>query len=360
MFVPGLAMLPLAPSPGSGLDVAKLISVALCGFMFTITSVGLFALFFQKATGSLINVPLVSKTVSTTTSSAVPKPYREETQKMLLQASVLTGAISIAATRLGNPYAGPLNALFMLCSTVASYVWASCALPATFTKFVHPLAIGSFLTLVVTQLVALATGKSFLDTLRRYKTGSLAIMKVGAGDILLHMLGPAVISFAISMYSRKKLLKDNLLVVMAATLVSSAGGLFGTAAFVRAIQLGGANGRLIRLSVLPRNITTALAMAVATLLGGDISIAASVVIMSGIIGATFGRKVLTAMGIHNPISRGLAMGASAQGLGVATLVSEPDAFPFAAMAMILTAVTTTTLVTIPPIKAALINLATGA
>ena len=278
---------------------------------------------------------------------------------MLLTASVVTGAISIAASRLGNEYATPLNTLFMGFSTVAAYVWGYCSLPAAFTKIVHPLIIGTFLTLGVTQLSGWATGTTFLDMLKTYKVGSLDITKAGAGDILLHMLGPAVISFAVSMYSRKKLLKENLFVVLIAVLVSSVGGLFGTAAFVRAIQLGGRNGTLIRLSVISRNVTTALAMAITSILGGDISIATSVVIMTGVTGATYGRSILTAMGIHDPVSRGLAIGASSQGLGVASVISEPDAFPFAAMSMVLTAVSATTLVSIPAVKDALVKLATG-
>jgi putative effector of murein hydrolase len=161
------------------------------------------------------------------------------------------------------------------------------------------------------------------------------------------------------MYSRKQLLKENLLIVTAAFLVSSIGGLFGTAAFVKLINLGGASGRLVRLSVLPRNVTTPLAIAITNLLEGDISIAASVVVLTGIVAATYGRSLLSAMGINDPIARGLSVGASGQALGVASLKPEPDAFPFAAMSMVLTAVSATTLVSIPAVKDALISLATG-
>ena len=331
-------------------------AVALLGFVYTLSSVGFSVLFLRKAAGTLVSAPATTKSLS----APATKPFRAETRDMLIKASVLMGAISIAATRLGNNYATPLHTLFMGCATVAAYVWGACSLSDAFTKIVHPLVIGTFLTMVITRLSGLATGRTFLDTLRTYKVGSLDLMKVGAGDILLHMLGPAVISFAISMYSRKKLLKENLFVVAIAVLVSSAGGLFGTAAFVRAIQLGGMNGALVRLSVLSRNITTALAIAITSILGGDISIATSVVIFTGITGATYGRSLLTAMGIHDPVSRGLAVGASAQGLGVASMIGEPDAFPFAAMSMVLTAVAATTLVSIPAVKEVLVKLATGA
>ena len=329
------------------------------GFLFTLSSVAFSVLFLRKAAGTAINAPSIAKLTTTKSAAPAVKPFKEETLQMLLTASVVTGAISIAASRLGNEYATPLNTLFMGFSTVAAYVWGACSLPAAFTKIVHPLIIGTFLTLGVTQLSGWATGTTFLDMLKTYKVGSLDITKAGAGDILLHMLGPAVISFAVSMYSRKKLLKENLFVVLIAVLVSSVGGLFGTAAFVRAIQLGGTNGALVRLSVLSRNVTTALAMAITSILGGDISIATSVVIMTGVTGATYGRSILTAMGIHDPVSRGLAIGASSQGLGVASVISEPDAFPFAAMSMVLTAVSATTLVSIPAVKDALVKLATG-
>jgi putative effector of murein hydrolase len=103
-----------------------------------------------------------------------------------------------------------------------------------------------------------------------------------------------------------------------------------------------------------------LAIAVTSILGGNISIASSVVVLTGIFAATFGRSILSSMGIHDPVARGLGIGGAGQGLGVASMSPEPDAFPFAAMSMILTAVCATTLVSIPAVKDTLINLATGA
>jgi putative effector of murein hydrolase len=202
----------------------------------------------------------------------------------------------------------------------------------------------------------MSTGSSFLDVLKTFKVGNLDLMTTGAGDILLFLLGPSVVSFSVAMFSRRTLLKENFLIVMAAMLVSSVGGLFGTAAFVKAIKLGGSSGYMIRLSVLARNVTTALAMAITDMLGGDISIVAVVVVLSGILGATYGRRLLDAMGIVDPVARGLALGASGQGLGVSSMVSETDAFPFAAMGLVLTAVFATTLVSIPAVKEILLNI----
>jgi len=65
------------------------------------------------------------------------------------------------------------------------------------------------------------------------------------------------------------------------------------------------------------------------------------------------------VGIKDPVSRGIGIGASAQGLGVASMSNEKEAFPFAAISMVLTAVVATTMVSIPAVKESIINLATG-
>ncbi|CAJ1950455.1 unnamed protein product [Cylindrotheca closterium] len=362
-FVPGLAMLPLAPSVGSGFEVAKVLAVVIIGWAYSISTVTYPVLFLRLSQGAsnkkAAPAPVKKLKKKTAPAAAPVKPFADETLSGLLKGSVATAILSFAATKMGNDLATPLQSIFLGISTFATYVWAA-RLPSSFNAFIHPLITSTILTLGVICATGLATGFSFINVLKTYKTGTLDLMKTGAGDVLLFLLGPSVVSFAVAIYGRKKLLKENFLIVMIGMLISSGGGLFGTAAFVRLIQLGGKTGALVRLSVLSRNVTTALSMAIAGMLGGDVSIAASVVVLTGIFGATCARRTLDALGITDPITRGLATGASSQGLGVATLVNEPDAFPFAAMGMVLTAVVATCLVSIPAVKDALIKLSGGA
>jgi putative effector of murein hydrolase len=344
--------------------VFKILAVVILGFVYTISTVAFPVLFLRGAQGTLAKAtppkaPKRGKAPKVPKPSAPPKPYADETMSRLFKGTVATAILSLAATKMGNELATPLQSIFLCVGTFATYVWGA-RLPAGFNKVVHPLITSTALTIGIIFLTGKATGSEFIDVLKTYKTGTLDLMKTGAGDVLLFLLGPSVVSFGVAIYGKKKLLKENFFIVMAAMLISSGGGLFGTAAFIRAIQLGGSNGRMVRLSVISRNVTTALSMAIAGILGGDLSIAASVVVLTGIIGATYGRRILDAFGIKDPITRGLAIGASSQGLGVSSLVGEPDAFPFAAMSMVLTAVCATVLVSIPPIKDALIKLSIGA
>eukprot|EP00559_Dactyliosolen_fragilissimus_P002854 CAMPEP_0184859528 /NCGR_PEP_ID=MMETSP0580-20130426/4494_1 /TAXON_ID=1118495 /ORGANISM="Dactyliosolen fragilissimus" /LENGTH=540 /DNA_ID=CAMNT_0027356181 /DNA_START=98 /DNA_END=1720 /DNA_ORIENTATION=- len=360
-FVPGLVMFPLAPSMGSSLEFIKVLATVVIGFYYTASTTSYAVLALRKMQGAS-NTPAViappSNKKGPITPVSPPKPFSKELLNDLIKAFVLSGAISLGATMTNNQYASPIRAIFMTITTFTGYVWGA-RLPSSFTKVVHPLVTSTFVTLITTFLVGMLIGTPFKEVLATYKSGSLSPMTIGAGDFLLYLLGPSVVSFAIAMYSRKTVMAQNLLVVITSVLVPTVGGLFGTAAFARLLGIGGKAGRILRLSLLPRNVTTPLAIAITNILGGDISLAALVVVFTGIFGATYGGRILTTLGVHDPVARGLGIGAAAQGLGVASFVNEKEAFPFAAISMVLTAVGATTLVSIPFVKDALIAVATG-
>jgi putative effector of murein hydrolase len=288
-------------------------------------------------------------------SSPPAKPFSDALSTGLCILTGTTGLISLLLSNLKHGFSGSSSALFMLSATLHNFVYGS-RLPKTFTKVVHPLVTCTMITWATQQLFAMATGSTFFSVLKSYKTGSLGLATAGAGDILLFLLGPAVVSLAISMYDRRRLMRENLLEVFTAIGVSSFGGLFGTAAIVRLLRVA---SPYLRLSLLSRNITSPLAMAIANILGGDVSLAVSMVVVTGLIGANFGGRILDAFGVKDAVARGLGIGAAAHGLGTAAIVNEKDAFPFAAIAMALTATTCTCLVSVPAIKSALVKLALG-
>lgn len=64
----------------------------------------------------------------------------------------------------------------------------------------------------------------------------------------------------------------------------------------------------IAASVLPKSVTTPIAMAVGGSIGGIPAVSAVCVIFVGILGAVFGHTLLNAMRIKTKAARGLAMG----------------------------------------------------
>merc|ERR1712045_923239 len=139
-------------------------------------------------------------------------------------------------------------------------------------------------------------------------------------------------------------------------LVSSAGGILSSALYVRLFDVPGA---VLRLSLITRNVTTALAMALTTILGGNTSIIASLLVTTGVFGSTIARKLMSALKLKDPVSRGLGVGAAAQGIGVASLQQEKDSLPFAAINMILTALCSSILISTPAVRELVKKIALG-
>jgi putative effector of murein hydrolase len=160
---------------------------------------------------------------------------------------------------------------------------------------------------------------------------------------------------AVQVYERRALLTQNLGKIMGTCLGASVFGLFSSAALSRVLDLPPALGK----ATLSRCITTPLAMAVAGLVGADAGIAVLVVVLTGLLGANAGAARLASYGVSDPVSKGLAMGASAHGIGTASLAEEPESLAFAAVAMALTGVMTTVLVTVPPVRASLLMVLMG-
>lgn len=356
-FVPSLVTLPLASGvASSNSELAKLALIIVGGFVTSLytTSGAVVAIrkLLSKGETPQYSTPedsSISKPAVST--QPKPKPFTDLTAYSLYLLALTSGASTFYAstvTSVLTQYQKALQSFFLLSSTLGTFVFGA-RLP--FTKIVHPLVTCTTLTWALARGLGHLVGTPFTGMLQAYKVGSL--IGGGAGDVLLFLLGPAVVSLAVSMYNRRQLVRDNWAAVLGGVFAATMGGLFGTAWAVQALGLG----ETLRLSLLSRNITSPLAMAITGICGGNVSLAVSMVVVTGLLGANFGATLLTAMGIKDPIARGLGMGAAAHGLGTASIVNEPQAFAFSAISMALTASAATVAVSVPGIRQALLQLA---
>jgi len=360
-FVPSLIALPFAKPLESAVEAAKLGVVIVGGFMFTLLTTAWSVAAARKVFGGGEDKSDngAAAVVAAPAAAAPPPAFSAGLFQALSAGLFASGVLSMLSYGTGvASYAHrPLQYVYMLCATLSSFVFGS-RLPADFRKAVHPLVTCTTISWMANWALAAATGQKFLGALGSYKTGA-GVVTGGPGDLLLFLLGPAVVSLAVQMYGRRSLVKQNAAEVATAVVGSSVGGLFGTALLVRTLGMAGSVG--LKLATLSRNITSPLAMAIAGMLGADASMAVSMVVVSGLFGANFGASILDKCGIRDPVARGLGIGAAAHGLGTAAFKddSNGDAFPFAAIAMALTASFSTILVSVPAVQAALIKLALG-
>jgi putative effector of murein hydrolase len=87
---------------------------------------------------------------------------------------------------------------------------------------------------------------------------------------------------------------------------------------------------LVLRSLVPRSVTTPIAVEIARTLRGSPPLAAAVSVASGVFGAVIGPPLLRLIGVHRPGSWGFAMGAAAHGVGTARAAEEGESTAAAA------------------------------
>jgi putative effector of murein hydrolase len=164
-----------------------------------------------------------------------------------------------------------------------------------------------------------------------------------AGNLIMFFLEPAIISFAFGLYARRKLLRENLTALLAGSASSAFVGILIIALLARALGVSETLG----LALMPR-ATTALAVTQARMIGASTALTTVHCCLIGVLSGNFSPLILDALGLTNPISRGIGVGGSGLALGAASIASsEPAAFPFAVLTMSITSTIGTVLYSIP-------------
>lgn len=126
-------------------------------------------------------------------------------------------------------------------------------------------------------------------------------------------LTPATVALAIPLYKQLNVLKKNLKAILIGCLAGVLSSMGSVLVLAKLFRLDHAQ----YVTLLPKSITTAIAMGVSEELGGYVTISVAVILVTGIIGnmiAVFWCKLLR---IKSPVARGLAIGASSHAVGTA-------------------------------------------
>ena len=129
-------------------------------------------------------------------------------------------------------------------------------------------------------------------------------------------LTPATVCLAIPLYEQWQLLKRNFKAVI---LGISAGVLTSLCTVLILAKLMKMTHRQY-VTLLPKSITTAIGMGVSEELGGYVTITVAVIVVTGVLGNIFGELICKIFKITEPISKGLALGASSHAIGTAKAI----------------------------------------
>lgn len=157
---------------------------------------------------------------------------------------------------------------------------------------------------IVVSIVILAAGNVDYET---YNEGV---------KYLSWLLTPATVCLAIPLYEQWSLLKKHYKAVM----LGLAAGTVTSLSTVLGLSLLCGLSHKEYVTLLPKSITTAIGMGVSEELGGYVTITVAVIIITGVFGNMFGELICKIFRITEPVSKGLAFGASSHAIGTAKAI----------------------------------------
>lgn len=187
--------------------------------------------------------------------------------------------------------------LLWLTATVAAYLFGD-AISRCYNR--NPLANPVLIAALLLGLVLIVTGTPYAS----YFDGA---------QFVHFMLGPATVALAIPLYQNLGRVRRALLPMTVALIAGSITAAGSAVAIAWAL---GAPPQVLA-SIAPKSVTAPIAMELATSLGGIPSIAALMVVITGVSGAIIVTPLLNALRVRNYAARGFAAGVTSHGIGTA-------------------------------------------
>lgn len=141
------------------------------------------------------------------------------------------------------------------------------------------------------------------------------------GNFIGMFLAPATACLAVSIYSQIHLLKKNLFPILAGCAAGSAVSMTSVWFLCRLFRLD----ESFTVSLLPKSVTTPIAMGISEQLGGAVPITVAAVVLTGILGAMLAPVFLKLFRVKDPVAAGLAIGACSHAIGTSKALELGEA-----------------------------------
>ena len=128
---------------------------------------------------------------------------------------------------------------------------------------------------------------------------------------LTYFLTPATVCLAVPLYRQFEILKKNVVAI----LLSIGAGCISHAIGVGVLGIAFRLSPELKAALLPKSLTTAIAIGVSEELGGITSVTIVSVVITGILGATIATKLFQVLKIEEPVAQGLACGTASHAIG---------------------------------------------
>ena len=158
-----------------------------------------------------------------------------------------------------------------------------------------------------------------------------------AGIYIEFWLKPSIVALGVPLYLQLSKIKKQLIPLIVSEFI---GSLIGIISVTYIAKMFGASNEILK-SLAPKSVTIPIALEISNTLGGISSLTVAAVIVTGILGAILGFKVLQFSQVKSPMGRGISLGTASHALGImaAFNLSEKHAI-YASLGMIFNGVFT--------------------
>ncbi|MHB8708254.1 MAG: LrgB family protein [Desulfuromonadales bacterium] len=189
--------------------------------------------------------------------------------------------------------------LFGVALTLAVFVLAQAFYRRTGWIWCNPVLV----SIIIIIALLLVTGIPYRDYAR-------------GGDLIVFLLGPAVVALAVPLYQRRLELWRRKAAILLGTLAGSLASIVSACGI--AWLLGGSFDVIVSLG--PKSVTAPIAIGISERIGGIPALTAPMVVLTGCLGALCGAEFCRLVGIRTPLAMGLAVGTAAHGIGTARML----------------------------------------
>lgn len=186
------------------------------------------------------------------------------------------------------------NPLFGIFLTLGSFCIGSAVSKKLKTPIANPLLIATLICVGVLRI--------FHISYEEYMKGA---------QFVSAFLVPATAVLGLSVYRQRAVLKEQFLPIVIGCLAGSLVSMGSTVALCRFLSL---RSELLS-SLLPKSVTTAIAIDVSAQLGGIRSVTIMAVIICGIAGAVFHPVIIKMLRLKDPVAVGVAFGTASHAIG---------------------------------------------
>lgn len=136
------------------------------------------------------------------------------------------------------------------------------------------------------------------------------------GTIISMFLAPATAVLGVSIYRQRAILRERFLPVVLGCLAGSVTSMVSAYGLCWAFGLEPS----ITASMIPKSVTTAIAIEISAQAGGIIPITVVAVILTGILGAVFAPLLIKLFRVEDPVVAGVAIGTSSHAIGTSKAI----------------------------------------